>query len=352
MTALRILHVVRSDRFAGVEQFVRRLAIAQAAAGHTVWVAGGSEADMRGTLQQSGVRYRPAARAGEVAHAVRKLGSGADVINAHMTAADVEAVIAATGLRRRPALVATRHFTRQRGSRAPGSLFRAVERRLDAELSISDAVAAAINVPSTVVYSGVETPPRPPAADRVPIVLMAQRLQPEKRTDVGIRAFAESGLAAHGWMLQIAGDGPERPQLEGLAAQLGVGSATQFLGFRNDVSELMARAGMLLAPCPVEGLGLSVLEAMALALPVVAADAGGHSSLLADLDERALFWPDDAGHAAAQLHALGHDADGRDTLGIAERERQSERFSIETWRAGTDAVYRRAIAIRAGASGQ
>ena len=123
---------------------------------------------------------------------------------------------------------------------------------------------------------------------------MAQRLQPEKRTDVGVRAFAASGLAAEGWTLDVAGIGPEREALESLAAELGVATSVRFSGYRTDLPDLLARAGLLLAPCPVEGLGLTLLEAMASGLPPVAADAAGHVELLAGLDPRCRFTADDA----------------------------------------------------------
>ena len=93
---------------------------------------------------------------------------------------------------------------------------------------------------------------------------------------MAIEGFVASGLADEGWTLDIAGEGSQRTHLERLAADRGAGAAVRFLGFRMDVDELMAAAGIFLAPRPTEALGLSVLEAMAAGLPVVAAAAGGH----------------------------------------------------------------------------
>ena len=90
-----------------------------------------------------------------------------------------------------------------------------MRRRLDAQIAISHAVADAVDGRSTVVHTGVENRPLRDVALRDRVVLIAQRLQPEKRTDVGIRAFAASGLADDGWTLEIAGVGPERGALEG-----------------------------------------------------------------------------------------------------------------------------------------
>ena len=125
---LRILHAVRSDGFAGVEQFVLRLALAQAADGHEVAVIGGAAERMRPDLDAAGVEHVPAARTVDVERAVRPRAAEVDVVNTHMTAADVAAVIALTG-RRRPALVSTRHFAQPRGRLGPVPIDALVGRR-------------------------------------------------------------------------------------------------------------------------------------------------------------------------------------------------------------------------------
>ena len=339
---LRILHAVRSDGFAGVEQFVLRLALAQAADGHEVAVIGGAADRMRPDLDAAGVEHVPAARTVDVERAVRPRAAEVDVVNTHMTAADVAAVIALTG-RRRPALVSTRHFAQPRGRLGPVPIDALVGRRIDAEVSISAAVAASVDRPSTVVHTGVDPRPLGDGRPRDRTVLIAQRLEPEKHTHVGIRAFAASGLAADGWTLEVAGDGSERDAVHALARELGLEPVVRFSGFRSDLPAVMDRAGMLVAPCPVEGLGLTVLEAMAGGLPVVAAAAGGHVELLEGLDERTLFTADDADDAARRLRALADDEPGRADLGAAERVRQQQAFSTRAQADGTEAVYREVL---------
>ena len=339
---LRILHAIRSDGFAGVEQFVLRLALAQAADGHEVAVIGGAAERMRPDLDAAGVEHVPAARTVDVERAVRPRAAEVDVVNTHMTAADVAAVIALTG-RRRPALVSTRHFAQPRGRLGPVPIDALVGRRIDAEVSISAAVAASVDRPSTVVHTGVDPRPLGDGRPRDRTVLIAQRLEPEKHTHVGIRAFAASGLAAVGWTLEVAGDGSERDAVHALARELGLEPVVRFSGFRSDLPAVMDRAGMLVAPCPVEGLGLTVLEAMAGGLPVVAAAAGGHVELLEGLDERTLFTADDADDAARRLRALADDEPGRADLGAAERVRQQQAFSTRAQADGTEAVYREVL---------
>lgn len=339
---LRILHAIRSDGFAGVEQFVLRLALAQADDGHDVAVVGGATGRMRTGLEAKGIEYVPAVRTIEVVRAVRHRAADVDIVNTHMTAADVGAVIALTA-RRRPALVSTRHFASPRGRLGPMPIDALVRRRIDAQISISRAVAASIDGSSTVVHTGVDGRPLGDGRPRDRTVLIAQRLEPEKHTHVGLRAFAASGLAANGWTLDVAGDGSERSTLRALVSELGLDGAVEFLGFRSDLPAVMDRAGILIAPCPVEGLGLTVLEAMAGGLPVVAAAAGGHVELLENLDGRTLFTPADTDEAAQRLRTLADDERGRANLGMAERARQQHGFSTRAQADGTEAVYREVL---------
>ncbi|WP_285814605.1 glycosyltransferase family 4 protein [Microbacterium sp. Marseille-Q6648] len=353
---LRIVHAVRSDGFSGVERYIAQLARAQAEAGHRVRVIGGDPARMRAALAGTGIGipHRAARTTAGVARALRPARHDADVVNTHMTAADLGAVLAFAGRRRRPAVVSTRHFARSRGTVGPLPWDRVVSLVVDRELAISQAVAGTTGVQARVVRTGLDA--AAPTLDeavtpRAPVVLMAQRLQPEKHTGDGIRAFAGSGLAADGWTLRIAGDGPERAMLEELARDLGIGRSVEFLGYRTDVPALMAAASLLLAPCPVEGLGLTVLEALRAGLPVVAARGGGHVEVLDGLSPHALYDPDDAVAGGSALRALAHDPSAWSAYAEGARARQRSEYSLTAQVMGTDAVYRDALAGRHPRSG-
>lgn len=339
---MRVLHVVHSDAFAGVERHVARLARAQAAHGAHVVVVGGDVPRMVATIDDPAVQVLPAGSLPHVVRTIRSTAPGADVLHAHMTAAEIAAALAAPTTRRMPPVVSTRHFGRPRGSGPAAGLTALVARRpVRAQISISQYVADHVDGDSVVVHPGIDDrPPAPRATERDRSVLLVQRLEAEKRTDLGVLAFAASGLHDDGWQLLVAGDGSQRPALEEIVAREGLGAHVRFLGARSDVDELMQRAAVLLAPCPVEGLGLSVLEAMSNALPVVAAGAGGHLEMLSGLDPLALYPPADVARAGEQLAALAASESRRDAYGQAARAVQRTRFTPAAQVEGTAAVYR------------
>lgn len=82
--------------------------------------------------------------------------------------------------------------------------------------------------------------------------------------------------------LLFVGDGPERSGLEQRARDLGVAESVHFLGFRDDVPELLALLDLFVFPSHFEGLPGALIEAMAAGLPIVATDAVGNEELITD----------------------------------------------------------------------
>ena len=335
---MRIVHAIRSDGFAGVEAHVLRLALAQAASGDDLLVIGGARDRMAAPLAASGVRHVPAASTLDVARAlVDQGGVSHDIVHAHMTAAE----LAVAAIRPKAPVVTTRHFARRRGSSAARrQVFALAARGFAAQIAVSDYVAEQIEGPSTVVHSGVPRHTAPPALARERVALVVQRLSPEKHTDLALSAFARSALAADGWQLHIVGDGVMRGALESMAIQLGIGAATVFLGHRADVSALMDRASILIAPMPFEALGLVVLEAMAGGLPVVAAAGGGHLETVGRIPNAAMFTPGSTDEAAAHLRNLAADPDRRRAYGNELQDIQRTSFTLEAQTEATAVVYR------------
>jgi glycosyltransferase involved in cell wall biosynthesis len=121
-------------------------------------------------------------------------------------------------------------------------------------------------------------------------ILYAGRLVPYKLPEVVIRAFASSQtLRSH--RLTIVGDGPERPRLEALIGELGVGQNITLLGNRpqSEVASLMKRAHIFAFPSIRElGAGV-VVEAMASGMACVVVDYGGPADLI--VEERGIKVP-------------------------------------------------------------
>ena len=343
---MRILHVIPSNAFAGVERHVSDLAGAQQRAGHSVCVVGGLPSQMRMAMDREApqglstpVTHIPATT---VLDAVRAVASRArpDVVNVHMTAAEA-AVVLSPSLSGVP-VVSTRHFAARRGSSPLARrLGPVVASRLDAQIAVSQFVADSIEGESAVVRAGVPVAPHGrPASAREPVVLVAQRLEREKRTQVALLAFAHSGLWEQGWTLEVAGDGAERRRLERLAHDLALDGSIHFLGHRSDVHTLMSRAAVLMAPRPDEAYGLSVLEAMATGLPVLASAGGGHLETLGSVPGSVLFPPGDARSAGRMLADLARDDAAREAYGRALQLAQRTGFTLETQQQATEVVYR------------
>ncbi|MBF0142984.1 MAG: TIGR03088 family PEP-CTERM/XrtA system glycosyltransferase [Magnetococcales bacterium] len=107
--------------------------------------------------------------------------------------------------------------------------------------------------------------------------------------------------------LVVVGDGPLRPELTALAARLEIADAVWITGWRGDVAVLMRRFDLFVLSSLAEGSPLTVLEAMATALPVVATRVGGVADLLAGDDGqlgRLVPAADPAALAAAMGRAL------------------------------------------------
>ena len=118
---------------------------------------------------------------------------------------------------------------------------------------------------------------------------------------------------------EIAGDGPCRPGLERLAQELGLTGHVVFHGAVGDIPALLARASAFVLPSLSEGISLTLLEAMASGLPIVATRVGGTPELVI-ADVTGLLVPADTAVALAEAISI-LDADparGRQ-MGLADR---------------------------------
>lgn len=116
--------------------------------------------------------------------------------------------------------------------------------------------------------------------NRHPIIMGVGRLAKEKGFDRAIEAMSRIRLAKPNAVLVIIGEGPERKPLSKLAQDAGVSDCVFFLGYRADVAAWLRAADILLMPSLTEGLPITLLEAMALRIPVIATPVGDIPSVL------------------------------------------------------------------------
>ena len=183
-----------------------------------------------------------------------------------------------------------------------------------------------------------------PVAGRL---VLACRLSPEKGVDTAIRAI---GLLGDKARLEIAGDGPERERLERLAGEVAPGAVT-FHGRlpRPEVLDLIRSATALLMPSRWhENQPMTILEAFACGVPVVATDLGGIPELVTDGVTGRLVPPDDPRALADAAAALVADPAAGRELGRAGGELARRRFGPAAHLTGLRESYSAAGAAAAG----
>ncbi len=140
--------------------------------------------------------------------------------------------------------------------------------------------------------------------------------------------------------LLVVGDGVLRPELETRSRALGLGDRVAFTGAREDVATVLAALDVVVVPSHTEGLSNSLLEAMAMARPVVATAVGGNPDAVEAGVSGLLVPPrDPEALAAAVLHLLERPDEAR-RLGEAARRRVLADFSVDRMVAGYEALYR------------
>lgn len=179
-----------------------------------------------------------------------------------------------------------------------------------------------------------------------PHILAVGRLAAPKDPVTLVRALAEVDAP---FTATIVGDGPDRPAVEAEIRAAGLARAIELAGERRDVPQLLAGADVFVLSTRSEGAPLSILEAMAAGLPVVAAAVGGVPELVEHGDTGLLVPPADPAALAAALERLLGDAGLRRAMGAAGRARVRARFDIVTLRDAHLALYARELA-RAGRS--
>jgi len=175
------------------------------------------------------------------------------------------------------------------------------------------------------------------------IVALTGRLAPIKRVDVALKAVAHARAKGAPVRLVVVGDGTLRPGLERRAAELGLGDAAYFAGFRDDMPAVVAAEDVALLSSANEGTPVALIEAAAGGRPAVATDVGGVRSVIPDGAGRVVT-PGDAEALGDALAELGADRNLRIAMGRAARAHVAARFGAERLVDDIDELYRSVLA--------
>jgi glycosyltransferase involved in cell wall biosynthesis len=331
-----------------------------AAEGHEVILVARQGGALATRAREAGVEVRPLRFQGDFSPAavaglvslLRKRRP--DIVHAHDPHA-LSAAFMAAGMARSGTLIAARRVDFP----LRGAFSRYKYRRAQRIICSSKAIAAVLEndgIPEErirVVYEGVR--------DRVPKsgdeMLLRSFGVPEGAPVVGNiaaltdhkdhRTLIEAArivLARRGDVrFLIAGEGECRRDLERRLHETGLQDKVLLLGFRNDIDALLPAFTLFCLPSHMEGLGTSVLDAMAFGIPVVATNAGGIPEAVEDGVTGRVVPVRNAPRLAEALLELLEDEGRRTAMGFAGRRSFEERFAFERMVANTIRVYREVI---------
>ncbi|HET7459462.1 MAG TPA: glycosyltransferase [Gemmatimonadaceae bacterium] len=303
-TPLRVEMIVPSLVGAGMEVMVATLVRALGGRGHTVGVTClEEEGDLVAGLARDGFRVSLVPTPGIVANA------WAPTLAAHLRAVRPDVVHVHSGVWAKGARAARRAGVRTVGHTAHGlldhepwhgpAIKRLAARSSDWVAAVSQPLAnyltRDVGIPAamvSVVPNGIDTERFSPGTQtgelrqRIgvspsrPLVGTVARLAPVKNQALLLAAFARLRERVPDAALVLIGDGPLRAELEAAAAALGVADDVHFYGAAADASPLYRELDLFVLSSVAEGTSISVLEAMASGVPVVATAVGGTPDLL------------------------------------------------------------------------
>jgi mannosyltransferase len=234
--------------------------------------------------------------------------------------------------------------------------------RMDAVIATSAVSASFLQRPATVVHHGVDTEVYCPSPDRAAAFASTGlpgryaigcfgRVRAQKGTDVFVEAMCALLPKYPDFSAVIVGPVDERSfaaALEERVRAAGLGSRVRFLGELpiEEVPHWYRRIAIYAFTSRNEGFGLTLIEAMAAGVALVASRAGAAETVVTDGETGILVPPGDAGALIAALEPLMHDPARAEAMGRRARERVCAQFSVEAEAERIAAVYRSVLGDR------
>lgn len=208
-----------------------------------------------------------------------------------------------------------------------------------------------------LIYNAVDAA-QPPPADRgflrrefnLPadstVCLAVGRLVRVKGYDVLVEAMKQVSDQKRNITCVIVGEGEARGELTRQIHEAGLDGRVILAGYlpRETIASALASCDVFAMPSRYEGTPIAVLEAAAMACPILASDAGGIPELVANEEHALLVQPEDPSALAQGLIRLGADRAFARRLGENAQRRVREKFSLEAQVAATMDAYRKAWA--------
>jgi glycosyltransferase involved in cell wall biosynthesis len=162
------------------------------------------------------------------------------------------------------------------------------------------------------------------------VVGFTGRIAQVKRLDLLIEAFASVHHQYPNTILVIAGEGDLTIPLQQLSVNLGIAGAIHWTGFCKDIPHLLAAVDIYIQPSVNEGLSLSIIEAMAAGVPVIATRVGAAEEIIQDGKGGLLIEAGSASAIRQALLCLLQEPKERILLANAARQIVSDRFSLHS----------------------
>jgi glycosyltransferase involved in cell wall biosynthesis len=344
--SLRVLHVDTAVTWRGGQNQVLLTAGGMAARGMDAGIACRAGGELEARARAAGAEVRALPFRGDLwppailalARLVRR--ERPDALLLHDPHA-VSAGLVASRLAGRAALVAVRRVDFPLRGPFSRAKYAACDRVIVASRAIGAVVEAGGVRPESlrVVYEGV--PDRLAARGGrealealgvpagVPVVGNVAALTHHKDHATLVEAMARLRRRLPEARLVIAGEGELRPALEAQVRDRGLRDRVVFAGFRHDLDRLLPTFSVFCLSSRLEGLGTSLLDAMAFGLPVVATAAGGIPEAVEDGVTGRVVPPRDPAALAEALASVLGDEERRRAWGAAGRRRFLERFTVE-----------------------
>lgn len=179
---------------------------------------------------------------------------------------------------------------------------------------------------------------------KAPLVVTVGRLVPQKGIKYLLTAATHVLRELPSAQFLIVGDGPLRRDLEVAAEKLGIHKKVVFIGFREDIHDILVASDVVVLPSLTEGLPLVALEAMAAGKPLVGTAVGGIPEVVVDRETGFLVPPRKPIPLAHAILFLLTNKEAALQMGMAGRRRVEEDFTLEKTITETQNIYTELIA--------